>query len=410
MSTSSKSIPLFPILLVNFIGMLGFSIVLPFLVFLVTDFGGNAFIYGLVGAMYPGLQLIGSPILGRLSDKHGRRKILLISHAGTLFSWVIFFIAFFIPVEPLFEFDSAVTGSFTITWPLIIVFFARAFDGLTGGNIAVANAYLADITPPEKRNINFGKMGISFGLGFIVGPALAGVLGGLGYGNHLPVLAALIISLVAIFQIYYRLPESYPKKDKSKPETEKPSVGFLFKLPHVGYMLIMYFMVFLGFHFFYTAFPIHAVENLKWNVSQTGIFFTVLSIIMVIVQGPILRRVSAKVSEPVLIIIGGIILGTNFFFYIPSETYITYIAVIFFSLGNGLMWPSIQAFLSKLTPDEHQGAVQGFAGSFGSLASVIGLIAGGFFYSSMATDVFIFSAVIIYIVSLMGIRLLKVKI
>ncbi len=410
MPKPQNSIPLFPILLVNFIGMLGFSIVLPFLVFLVTDFGGNAFIYGLVGSMYPGFQLIGAPILGRLSDKHGRRKILLISQAGTLLSWIVFFIAFFIPVEPLFEFSSSLTGSFVVTWPLIIVFFARGFDGLTGGNISVANAYLADITPQEKRNVNFGKMGISFSLGFIVGPALAGILGGLGYGNHLPVLAALIISFVAVFLIYFYLPESKHKNiNKSSIEAEKPTIAFIFKLPNIGFMLLLYFFVFLGFNFFYTAFPIHAVQKLNWDVAQTGIFFTVLSLIMVVVQGPVLKRASAKFSEPFLIIVGSIILGTNFLLYVPSDTVLTFTAVIFFSLGNGLMWPSAKAFLSKLTPAEYQGIVQGFAGSFASLAGVIGLIAGGFFYSSLGTAVFIFSAVIIYIVALMGFRLLKIK-
>ncbi|KAA3614203.1 MAG: MFS transporter [Calditrichaeota bacterium] len=409
MSDSLKPTPLFPILLVNFIGMLGFSIVLPFLVFLVTDFGGNAFIYGLVGAMYPGLQLIGAPILGRLSDKYGRRKILLVSQAGTLLSWVIFLSAFFIPVEPLLEYSSSITGSFVLTWPLIIVFFARAFDGLTGGNIAVANAYLADITPPEKRNVNFGKMGISFSLGFIVGPALAGLLGALGYGNHLPVIAALLISFIAVFLIYFYLPESNGKSKGDYQQKEKPTIGFILRLPHIGYMLGMYFMVFLGFHLFYTAFPVHAIENLNWDVSQTGIFFTIMSTIMVVVQGPILKSVSSKVKEPILIIFGGIILGTNFLLYFPSNTAITYFAVILFSLGNGLMWPSVQAFLSKITPAEHQGVVQGFAGSFGSLAGVIGLIAGGFFYSSLSTDVFIFSAVIIYFVAIMAIRLLKIE-
>jgi MFS transporter, DHA1 family, tetracycline resistance protein len=410
MPSTQKTIPLFPILLVNFIGMLGFSIVLPFLVFLVTDFGGNAFIYGLVGSMYPGFQLIGAPILGRLSDKYGRRKILLVSQAGTLLSWVVFFIAFFVPAEPIWAFESAITGSFSLSWPLIIIFFARGFDGLTGGNIAVANAYLADITPPEKRNVNFGKMGISFSLGFIVGPALAGTLGALGYGNHLSVFAALIISIVALILVYFYLPESNPKNKKQSAEkVERPTIKFIFGLPHIGFMLSMYFMVFLGFHFFYTAFPVHAVENLKWDVSQTGIFFTLLSTVMVIVQGPILKKVSTKFSEPILIITGGIILGTNFLLYLPSDSTITYFAVILFSLGNGLMWPSIQAFLSKITPDAHQGTVQGFAGSFGSLAGVIGLIGGGFFYASLGTDVFIFSAVIIYLVAFMAIRLLKLK-
>ena len=175
MTSIPKQISLFPILLVNFIGTLGFSIILPFLVFLVTDFGGNALVFGIVAAMYPAFQLVGAPILGRWSDHYGRKKVLLVSQGGTLAAWIIFLLALFLPVENIFDVDSAIFGTFVITLPLLVLFVARALDGITVGNVSVANAYLADVTSEANRSKNFGKMAISSNLGFIVGPAIAGV-------------------------------------------------------------------------------------------------------------------------------------------------------------------------------------------------------------------------------------------
>ncbi|HEY6537157.1 MAG TPA: MFS transporter, partial [Candidatus Nitrosocosmicus sp.] len=166
MSIINKPFSLFPLLLSNFIGTIGFSIVLPFLVFLVIDFGGNSIVYGIVSAIYPAFQLIGAPILGRWSDVYGRKKILLLSNGGTLAGWIIFLIALFLPVWHIISINSTIFGIFIITFPLIILFFARALDGVTGGNISVANAYLADVSTDKNRSKNFGKLSISANLGF----------------------------------------------------------------------------------------------------------------------------------------------------------------------------------------------------------------------------------------------------
>ena len=118
-------VSIFPVLLVNFIGMLGYSVVIPILVFLVEKFGGNEFIYGLLGSIYPAFQLIGAPILGRWSDSIGRRKVLIISQIGTFFAWGLFIVALMLPNESLFEVDSSLLGSFLISFPLILLFFAK---------------------------------------------------------------------------------------------------------------------------------------------------------------------------------------------------------------------------------------------------------------------------------------------
>jgi MFS family permease len=204
----TKSI--FPILLVNFIGILGYSIVIPILIFIVTDLGGNGFVYGILGAMYPFFQFIGAPILGRLSDRIGRKKVLVISQTGTFVAWSLFLIALIIPEIKLWSSDSEFTGNYIMTLPLILLFLARIFDGFTGGNVSVANAYLSDISTDEDRDKNFGMMGASTSLGFVLGPAVAGILASTILGEILPIILAAIISLVAIIVIFIRLPESNP--------------------------------------------------------------------------------------------------------------------------------------------------------------------------------------------------------
>jgi DHA1 family tetracycline resistance protein-like MFS transporter len=416
-------------LLITFIGTLGYSIVLPFLVFLVVDLGGNAIVYGILSAMYPAFQLIGAPILGRWSDIYGRKKILLLSHGGTLAGWMIFLIALFLPVNNLFNVNSTILGTFAITLPLAALFLARAIDGLTGGNVSVASAYVADISSDENRSKNFGKMAISSNLGFIVGPALAGILVATVYGEVLPVLAALIISLVVLVVIVFFLKETKcsilmetPEKNyvgrvfsfesKECYKTANPNrLKFrdVFKLKHISFLLLLYFLIFLGFNIFYTSFPIHAVDGLGWTVTQMGIFYAVLSGIMVLVQGPILRKALRKFSEEQLVIIGSVILGTNFILFVSPDIILIYGAAVLFAVGNGLMWPSVMSILSNRAGIVYQGTVQGVANSFGSLASIIGLLVGGLLYNMLGATTFLVSAGVIFSVFIMSFRLMKTK-
>jgi len=326
MAEAQKKIPIFPLMSVNFIGTLGFSIVLPFLVYLVKDFKGNAFLYGALGASYSVFQMIGAPILGRLSDYYGRKKILFICEAGSFVSWAVFFTALLVPVDTVFSFSSGLLGNIVVTIPLIILFLARAVDGITAGDISVANAYLADITDEKDLKKNYGKMAASANIGFILGPLLAGVLGATALGLKLPVITAGAISLAALFLIVFGLPEStahahkihlgHHKPNTNAPESPKekrPSFRYLMGLPNVSFLLLIYFLIYLGFNFFYTSFPLYASEGLKWNVTKLGVFFAVLSAEMVLVQGPLLSAVSKKFSDEFLTIAGGFILTTNFF-------------------------------------------------------------------------------------------------
>jgi MFS transporter, DHA1 family, tetracycline resistance protein len=429
MASLVKQASLFPILLVNFVGTLGFSIVLPFLVFVVMNFGGNAIVYGLLAATYPAFQLIGSPILGKWSDIYGRKKILLLSNVGTSIGWLLFLFALFLPSNS-FNIHIAFLESFVVIVPLLVLFLGRAIDGITGGNISIANAYLADLSSDSTRSKNFGKMAISSNLGFILGPALAGILGGTIYGAILPVLAALILSLVTIIVIFFLLRESKPSSEEmlvpeqgtirkafsqecrecySEISTKKPKLRDVFKLKHISFLLVLYFLIFLGFNIYYAAFPAHAAKDLKWSVTQLGIFYAILSGIMVFIQGPVLRKALKKFSEEKLVIIGSIILGTNFILFVSNNVVSVAMAIILFAVGNGLMWPSFMSILSRRAGSKLQGAVQGIAGSFGGLASILGLTLGGFLYNSIGAVTFLISAGVIFSIFLMSFQLLKWK-
>ncbi|WP_410510296.1 MFS transporter [Methanosarcina hadiensis] len=428
-ASSADGRALFPLYTITFIGTLGFGIILTFLVFLVTDYGGNALVYGIIASTYPAFQLIGAPVLGRWSDLYGRKKILLLSQIGTLFAWVIFFVALFFPVIPLLEVKSDMLGAFTVTLPLLAIFFARALDGATGGNVSVANAYLADLTPEEERNKNYGRMSVASNLGYVFGPAIAGILGTTVYGELLPVSVALLISVIGTFIVLFLLPDSRPCAIEEYPESagirkvlgqeqkecyeieEGNKITFreAFKLKYIPFMLAVYFLIFLGFNIYYTAFPIFAVNALEWNPAELGIYFSVISALMAFVQGPVLARLAKRYRESILVVAGGFILGMQFILIVPGDFFLLYLAAIFFAFGNGIMWPSILSILSKFAGKKYQGSVQGFAMSASSLASIIGLLAGGLLYTQLGVVSFLIAAAIIYLVVLLSLRLIKVE-
>jgi hypothetical protein len=187
----------------------------------------------------------------------------------------------------------------------------------------------------------------------------------------------------------------------------EPKFRDVFKLEHVSFLLILYFLIFLGFNVYYSSFPTHAANALQWSVTQLGIFYAVLSGIMVFIQGPVLKKALKKFTEEKLVIVGSMILATNFVLFYSNNIISICTAVVLFAVGNGLMWPSFMSILSKRAGTVHQGAVQGIAGSFGGVASIIGLIAGGVLYNLIGGVTFLISAAIIFSVFVMSFRLLK---
>ena len=178
----------------------------------------------------------------------------------------------------------------------------------------------------------------------------------------------------------------------------------VFSLPSVGYLLGLNFVIFLAFNFFYTSFPVHAIQGLGWSSAQIGVFFSFIGVTMALVQGPLLSFLSTKVSDVALVVAGSVILGVAFAIYRSPELVWIFVGGTLFSLGNGLMWPSFLALLSKQAGSRHQGAVQGFSGSVGSLASIVGLLAGGVIYGVVGSQVFLVSAGLAFVVAVLALR------
>ncbi len=208
-----------------------------------------------------------------------------------------------------------------------------------------------------------------------------------------------------------RLPESRPCTITSDPEhasvrklfgqdqapcfeTAGAPIGIsqIVRLPRVSRVLGIYFLIMLGFNFFYISFPVHAVLHLNWSVVDTGLFFAVMSLCMAVVQGPVLRRASRRWSDADLIVVGSVVLAASFVLFVLDSKSGIYAGAAVLALGNGLMWPSVLSVLSKAAGQTHQGAVQGFASSSGSIASIIGLVVGGLLYGTLGSRVFLISA------------------
>ena len=396
-----------PILAVQFIGTLGYSIAIPFLVFLVTDFGGAAWTYGLIGATYSACQLVGAPLLGRWSDRAGRRPVLLASQAGTLVAWLIFLVALATPMTSLGEFAGA-----NITAPLVLVFVARALDGLTGGNMSVASAYIADLTEGDAatRGVAFGWMGMAASLGFAIGPAVAGLLGATSWGYAAPVAAAAIVSGAAMVMCLTLAeperpcptgPEPAPavarvmgQQHKRCDRPEPAARPGAFSRPIVVALIVATFMLFVAFNLFYAGFPIYATQALGWDAGRMGLFFALMSGMMIVAQGPLLRFASANLAASTVFLIGTLGLLGAFVSFALAPWWAPFLGAMLFAMGNGLAWPTFQARLADAADPEDQGAVQGAATSAGSLASIIGLVVGGVLYPSLGVGLFIVGALL----------------
>ena len=401
-----------PILAVNFFGTLGFSLAIPFLVFIVDDLGGATWTYGLLGATYSAFQLVGAPALGRWSDRTGRRPVLIASQAGTLAAWLLFLVALSLPVEGIVNIAGAM-----LTFPLLLVFAARALDGATGGNISVANAYVADLTrnTPQLRQVAFGRMGMAASVGFVIGPAAAGLLGGTSWGPRLPIgIAAAMAAITTVTIIVWlrepggRCPEGPEApsaleaglSQQANPCDRAPAPSIMratLRRGPVAAILFATFIVFLGFNFFYAGFPVHAMQTYGWNTGQLGIYFAVLSGMMILAQGPLLTFVSKYLGRRMVFGAGMGCLMLSLLSLVLPAGHVTYAGAALFALGNGLSWPTFQARVAEVAGDA-QGTVQGAATSASSLASIAGLIGGGVLYPAMQSGLFYVAAALFAVV------------
>lgn len=431
-SLSETKFKLVPIYLINFIGSLGFSIVVPFLIFLNTDFGGNSFIFGILLAIYSIMQIPGATILGRWSDKVGRKKVLIISQIGTLICWGIYIVALLVPKTILASFESGNMEAFSITLPLLLLFLARGLDGLTGGNISVANAYVADVSTKEQLTTRLGKMSLAYNLGFVAGPAIGGSLGFIMSGTEveqamLPILAAFVLSVIAVFLVL-NIKKS-PKFEKQKEkmltdvqpnfipkkvtaflvETTKPSLKSLWKIKHIPYSVIILFFLSLTISYVSVVFPLHTQTVLGWSVLDLGIFFAIVAVVMVITEGPVLSKLTHRISDAKINILGFIALTASYVLLIETNTLEFLLAGgIAFGIGFSMTTTGLQSLISKIVPHDLQGTLHGSLATIMAMGGVIGMISGGILFEFIEEGVYLMAAIISGILLLMSIRLLKI--
>lgn len=415
---------LVPLWAVSFLASLGFSLVLPFLVFVVTAHGGNAFVMGAIGAISSGSQLVGASWLGRLSDRLGRKRVLLVSQLGGVVAWGVFLLAMIVPSVSLVRVDTRTTGAFVLTLPLLLVVLSRAFDGAVDGSVSVANAYIADVTDEKDRKAGFGRLGAAWSLGFVVGPTLAGLLARGEGGVITVVVLAMLLSTVGAAVVAWMLPELPARATRldvagsacahkalgggAKECTAPPpsaDLRQLFRIPRLPAMLVVYFLVFLGFSVFTAVFPVHAVDELGWSSNRLGLFFGVLSLALVVTQSLLLPALGRRFDEPVLAFAGSLLVALGYLLMVWKGDASTYIAGALYGVGNGLMWPAYLTLFSEAGPASLQGTVQGVGSSVGSGAAIVGTLGGGVLYTNMGARAFFVPAAILAVTAFLCLRL-----
>lgn len=371
---------LLPIFLIVFVDLLGFGLILPLLPYYAESFGASAFIIGLLTASYAAVQLIGAPLLGRLSDRFGRRPILLLSLAGTLIGFLLLAIA-----EPAGKWLAETLGLISLTniFIISILFLSRIIDGLTGANISVAQAYITDVTDEENRAQGLGLIGAAFGLGFILGPAIGGILSTYGYAY--PALSAAALSLLSILLVAILLPESLTAEERDRLRSLKRR-GFTFgalkdalSRARVGPLLNIRFFFGLAFSMFQTIFPLFALYQLSLDARQTGFVLAYVGLLAVLVQGFAVGKVSRRFPEYRIIFISAIIMAVSLLLWsITPGVWFLLIILAPLALAGGILNTILNSSLSKAVYPEEVGGTLGLGASVESLTRVIAPSMGGY--------------------------------
>jgi DHA1 family tetracycline resistance protein-like MFS transporter len=353
--------PLVPIFLIVFVDVLGMTIILPLLPFYSESLGASPFVVGMIVAVYGLCQFIAGPILGQASDKVGRKKILVLSQLGTFAGFILL----------------------ALSHNLYLIFFARIIDGLTAGNISVAQAYISDVTEAKDRTKAFGILGSAFSLGFIIGPALSGFLS--KYGAHVPIFLAAGLSLLSIVATITILPnteihQSLEKKNKFAAK----NIHKYFNVKEVAPLLLQFFAFIFSFAFFMSGFAMFLGEKFfyegrHFGAQQVGWIFTFIGCLSLIVQVGLLKRLENILGQKKLIFLGFITMSAGYFFVGEITTIpLLLAALVFNSFGSAVLRPSITSAITKVVPKDQQGAILGVTQSLQSVAQIIAPLIGGY--------------------------------
>jgi len=378
------------IFLTVFIDLVGFGIIVPLVPMFSRHYGASGFMIGVVIASFSAMQFIFSPIWGKLSDRYGRRPILLISTAGASISYVIFALA------------SGLENHTTGLWLMLV---SRMFAGACGGNITVAQAYVADITKPEERSKKMGLIGMAFGLGFIFGPAISGVMLKF-FGETAPGWAAAGLCAFNFLLAYAILAESL--KPDSIHAGNRPRFaqwGHTLSQPKIGLLILVFFLATFAFSCFESTLPLLVSDNFNLGIDASAAapastvisLFVFCGLIAAFIQGGMIGRLVKMFGEPNLISISLIITGASLVLlplvkgdgplswskvlHLADKPWILMLgALVLLSFGSSLSRAPLFGMLSNLTPANEQGATIGVAQSAGSLARIVGPLFAGTLY------------------------------
>ncbi|MBI4343406.1 MAG: MFS transporter [Candidatus Omnitrophica bacterium] len=348
--------PLAVIFLTVFIDLVGFGIVIPVLPLYAQRFGASPLVIGLLLGIYSAMQCLAAPLLGRLSDRVGRRPVLLLSILGTSLGFLLMGLAH----------------------TLQLLFIARVIDGITGGNISTAQAYIADVTKPEERSRGMGLIGAAFGLGFIFGPAIGGVLSRVSLGA--PFLFAAVLAAANATAVYFLLPESLAAEQRGKAR-ERASALDLFSRANgraLSLIFATYFFTTVAFSLLTATYPLFTQQRFGYDAAHNGYIFAFLGIIGAVVQGVLLGPLLRLTTERALAITGTALLAVSLFALPLSLTPVMLLATTtLIAVGHGLVAATLNGLASKSAEASAQGRMLGLMQSAASLARIAGPVLGG---------------------------------
>jgi MFS transporter, DHA1 family, tetracycline resistance protein len=360
-----------PILfLIVFVDLVGFGLVIPLLPFYATRFGASPQQVTLVLATYSLFQLFAAPLWGALSDRIGRRPVLMTSMAASALAYLWM-------------------GSASALWML---FAARALAGACAGNIAAAQAYIADVTTPENRAKGMGLIGAAFGLGFIFGPALGGFLAGNDPATAdlaRPAWVAAALSLVALSGVLTLLPESLTPAQRGQALRRGRMSAILATLrrPILSRLILIFFLVILAFAGMESTFALWAMRQFRWGPEQVGYVFAYVGVLSAILQGGLIGRLAQRFGEERLLLCGLVLICLGLLALpFARDLPVLGLACSGLALGMGLTQPSLNSLISRRAGRAEQGEVLGVSQSVGSLARVVGPVLAGILFSDLGRN------------------------
>lgn len=374
MSTRRSSLGI--IFLTVLIDLIGFGIVIPVLPLYAEKLGTTAWQIGLLVGVYSFAQFLFSPIWGKLSDRLGRRPILIVSVIGTALGF------FLMGAAPTLAPALGIAV-------LPLLFASRILDGISGGNISTAQAYIADITPPEERSKRMGLIGAAFGLGFMIGPAIGGIMS--QYSLAAPFYFAGVLAAANAILITIILPESLAPEHRSDRQP-KQSLADVFRHsngPALATVMATYFFSIIGFAMITTLYALFNEKRFGMDAKQTGYVFALIGLIGVLIQGGMLRHLLKRMRETQLAAIGAAILSLSLF-ALPFATSVKGLIVVsaFMAVGQSLITPILMGLGSRFVDKRWQGRAMGLMQSSGSLGRTIGpALAGWLLHFDLGKDI-----------------------